>query len=176
MILAADVGGTKVNLGLFDSGSGKLRLIREGTRPSGEFARLQDLVGDFLSSGKQEKIERACFGIAGPVRNGVVQVTNLPWKIDAAEAAAELKLGAVTIINDLEANAYGLAQLNSSELHPLNKGEQDATGNAALISAGTGLGEAGLYWDGQSHRPFASEGVTRILHRSHHWMPNCLNT
>lgn len=158
MILAADIGGTKVNLGVFDSGDGHLKLVREGTHPSRAYARLQDLVKDFLAGGGQERIECACFGIAGPVRNGVVELTNLPWKIEAGELSDELKLRTVTLINDLEANAYGVAQLKPSDLHPLNTGDLNAWGNAALVSAGTGLGEAGLYWDGQMHHPFASEG------------------
>ena len=158
MILAADIGGTKVNLGLFEPGNGRLKLLQEGTRPSRGFPRLQDLIKDFLASVGQPKIERACFGIAGPVRNGVVQLTNLPWKVEAGELAEELKLGTCSLINDLEANGHGLAELPPTDLHSLNTGDANAGGNGAIISAGTGLGEAGLYWNGKTHWPFASEG------------------
>ena len=158
MILAGDIGGTKVNLGLFELKAGRLKLMREGTRPSRDYARLQDLVKEFLIAEGSPMIERAGFGVAGPVRHGQVQVTNLPWKVEAMELAQELKLGPVAMINDLEANGYGLAELPPEDLHTLNVGEHDAAGNAALISAGTGLGEAGLFWDGQQHRPFACEG------------------
>jgi len=158
MILAGDIGGTKVNLGLFEFADGKLTLIREGTRPSHNFARLQDLVKEFLAEVGSPVIERACFGVAGPVRHGVVQVTNLPWNVDGVELASELRIPQVAMINDLEANGYGLAELPPADLHSLNKGERDACGNGAIISAGTGLGEAGLFWDGQQFRPFACEG------------------
>jgi glucokinase len=158
MILAGDIGGTKVNLGLFEVADGALKLGREGTRPSHGYPRLQDLVKEFLVEVGNPKIECACFGVAGPVRKGIVQVTNLPWKVDAHEMSDELKLGPVTMINDLEANGYGLAELPPEDLHVLNEGEHDVTGNAAMISAGTGLGEAGLFWDGERLRPFACEG------------------
>lgn len=158
MILAADIGGTKVNLGIFDTQEGRLKLLTEGTRPSQKYARLQDIVQEFLASVNAPRIERACFGIAGPVQNGKAQLTNLPWKMDAAEMAEELRLGSVALINDLEANGYGLAELSAKDFHVLNQGDLDARGNAAIISAGTGLGEAGMFWDGQRHHPFACEG------------------
>ncbi len=158
MILAGDIGGTKVNLGLFEVNGRQLKLVREGTRPSKAYARLQDLVKEFLVEVKEPKIERACFGVAGPVRKGVVKATNLSWKVEAGEISEELNLGPVSMINDLEANGYGLAELPPEDLHTINKGEHDASGNAAMISAGTGLGEAGLFWDGKQFRPFACEG------------------
>ncbi len=158
MILAGDIGGTKVNLGLYEVNGRQLKLLREGTRPSKAYARLQDLVKEFLLEVGQPKIERACFGVAGPVRKGVVKATNLSWKVEAGEISEELKLGPVSMINDLEANGYGLAELPPEDLYTLNKGEHDASGNAAMISAGTGLGEAGLFWDGKQFRPFACEG------------------
>jgi glucokinase len=158
MILAADIGGTKVNLGIFELQDGRLKLVTEGSRPSRKYARLQELVKEFLEGAGAPKIERACFGIAGPVRNGQVQLTNLPWKVEAAELAEELKIGSVWLINDLEANGHGLAELTANDLHVLNQGDLDARGNAAIISAGTGLGEAGMFWDGQRHHTFACEG------------------
>lgn len=158
MILAGDIGGTKVNLGLFELPGGRLKLSREASFPSRRYATLQQLVAEFLSGAGNPVVERACFGIAGPVRNGRVQVTNLPWQVEAAELSAELKISAVFLVNDLEANAYGLAELPPSDFCVLNPGDQNATGNAAIISAGTGLGEAGLYWDGAKFNPFACEG------------------
>jgi glucokinase len=158
MILAGDIGGTKVNLGLFEVNGRQLKLTREASRPSKAYGRLQDLVKEFLVESGQPKIERACFGVAGPVRNGTVQVTNLPWKVQGNDIADELKLGPVSMINDLEANGYGLAELPERDLRTLNAGDPEASGNAAMISAGTGLGEAGLFWDGKQFRPFACEG------------------
>ncbi len=158
MILAGDIGGTKVNLGLFELRDRRLKLTREGTLPSHGYARFQDLVKEFLAETGPQAIECACFGVAGPIRKGEVQVTNLRWDFAAVELAGELNLGSVCIINDLEANGYGLAELPPEDLFTLNKGEPAAAGNAAIISAGTGLGEAGLFWDGHRHHPFACEG------------------
>src|SRR6185437_11919640 len=100
----------------------------------------------------------ACFGVAGPVKNGYVQASNLPWIIDASVVEREADIATVQLINDLEANAYGLGELEEADLETLTPGIHGSEGNAAVISAGTGLGEAGLFWDGASHRPFAAEG------------------
>jgi glucokinase len=158
MFLAGDIGGTKVNLGLFEVRDSRLKLANTGSFPSRKFARFQDLVKEFLAGVGPHIIERACFGVAGPVRNGQVQVTNLPWEVEPAELAEVMNLGSVSIINDLEANGYGLAELPPQDLLTLNEGESGSTGNAAIISAGSGSGEAGLYWDGTKHHPFACEG------------------
>ena len=102
-------------------------------------------------------MERACFGVAGPVRDGRCRITNLPWVIDAGHISRTLQIPSVSLLNDLEANAYGLKALKKEELFCLHAGKPQ-TGNQALIAAGTGLGEAGLFWDGKEHRPFACEG------------------
>ncbi|HET6374108.1 MAG TPA: glucokinase [Candidatus Polarisedimenticolia bacterium] len=154
MILAGDIGGTKTRLALFDSG---LSLIGEATFASREHSGLAEVLRAYLSAGGP-RIERACFGVAGPVRRGRASTTNLPWVVDAQELSRDLAIGSVSIINDLEANAYGIPALRPEESICLSSGAPDAEGNAALISAGTGLGEAGLYWDGARHRPFACEG------------------
>ena len=92
------------------------------------------------------------------MQHGRVNATNLPWQIDAARLAAELRVDRAILINDLEANAYGIALLGDSDLAVLQAGSADAEGNAAVISAGTGLGEAGMLWNGERYRPFACEG------------------
>lgn len=158
MILGGDIGGTKVNLGLFSFENQKLKLVLESSYPSKKAARLQDIVGEFLRANGSPRVERACFGIAGPVRNGVAQLTNLPWIVVATEMSSDLGIGPVALINDLEANAHGLVELGPEDLLVINPGEPGAMGNQAIISAGTGLGEAGLFWDGVRHRPFACEG------------------
>jgi glucokinase len=114
-------------------------------------------VRQFVSHHK-EPVDRACFGIAGPVKNGQVKTPNLAWVVEAKRLAGELSLPTVGLINDLEANAYGINELAPEDFVILNRGAPDAQGNAAVISAGTGLGEAGMYWDGTRHRPFAGEG------------------
>ncbi len=159
MFLAGDVGGTKTNLAVYAYEGDTDRLVAQkvAAYPSATHASLGEIVRVFLD-GKFE-INRACFGVAGPVKNGVVQVTNLPWVVDAAALQAELRFQQVSLLNDLEANAYGIYTLLPHELLPLNPhADPRQVGSRALIAAGTGLGEGGLLWDGVTHRPFASEG------------------
>jgi len=158
MFLAGDIGGTKTNLATYEYKDGQLCLCRTASFPSKSHCTLVEIVKEFLGD-QPHHIRHACFGVAGPVKDGVVQVTNLPWVVDAAEIQADLRLQRVSLLNDLEANAYGIQTLKPAELLSLNpKANPQQIGNRALISAGTGLGEAGLVWDGVSHRPFASEG------------------
>lgn len=161
MILAGDVGGTKTNLGFFEvEGQGRALRVKQvvgQTYHSREHASLDELALAFV----REHAVRptiACFGIAGPVQHGRSHTTNLPWIVDGAQLAGELSVGTALVINDLEANAYGVAELGPADFAVLNAGAADAEGNAAVIAAGTGLGEAGMYWDGETHIPFACEG------------------
>jgi glucokinase len=155
MILAGDIGGTKTILALFEEATAAP--VVEATCPSGEHAGLDEIVHQFVTE-QGQRVKHACFGIAGPVRDGRSEATNLPWVVDARHLAGALSLPAVTLINDLEATAYGLAALGDQDVVVLQPGAPGATGNRAVIAAGTGLGQAGLYWDGQRHRPFATEG------------------
>ncbi len=157
MILAGDVGGTSTRLGLFEAAGGRLRPVVEQTYHSRTYTGLEVIVRAFLAAGGPRPTH-ACFGIAGPVRQGVVRTPNLPWVVEAARLAADLGLAEVTLLNDLEANAYGVWELEPADFAVLNAGAPGATGNAAIIAAGTGLGEAGFYWDGRQHHPFACEG------------------
>ncbi len=127
------------------------------TYPSRGHTGLDEIVLTFLREAPGQS-RQACFGIAGPVREGRVEATNLPWVADARRLAGHLGLAEVLLINDLEANAWGLAALPDTDFAVLQPGRAAPTGNAAVISAGTGLGEAGLVWDGRRHRPIASEG------------------
>lgn len=157
MILAGDVGGTHTRLAVFDDKGGRLTPAAEATFPSREHGSLESVLRKF-SGAHPLPIDRACFGVAGPVRHGRCDATNLAWMVDSALIAKELGLKRVELINDLEANAWGLGVLDADDYAVLNAGAPDAEGNMAIISAGTGLGEAGLYWDGKAHRPFATEG------------------
>src|SRR5262249_4361300 len=125
---------------------------------SREHPSLEVIALDFLKDFASTPIARACFGVAGPVIDGRSTTTNLAWVVDSRDLARELRLPGVVLINDLEASAYGIPSLRPDEIAPLKPGAPGAAGNTALIAAGTGLGEAGLYWDGQEHRPFATEG------------------
>jgi glucokinase len=157
VILAGDIGGTKVNLAFFQIGERGLAYKVLGTYPSREHASLEEIVRAFLVT-HNLKVDYACFGIAGPVRRGHAQLTNLSWIVDAAELKRSLGLKQVWLVNDLEANAHGIAGLAPDDFVELNHGEEGAAGSLAIISAGTGLGEAGLFWDGHRHLVIPSEG------------------
>jgi glucokinase len=160
MILAGDVGGTSTRLGFFEVAGGRLRPVVEKVYPSRDHAGLEEIVRAFVAAegAKREAAAAAAFGIAGPVRQGVVRTPNLPWVVEAARIAADLGLAEVVLLNDLEANAYGVWELTPADFAVLNAGAPGVAGNAAIIAAGTGLGEAGFYWDGRQHHPFACEG------------------
>ncbi|MGE0684457.1 MAG: glucokinase [Candidatus Binatia bacterium] len=157
MILAGDIGGTNTRLAFFREEGNRLLSVHEETFPSRTHSGLAAIVQQFLLMHKFSPAI-ACFGVAGPVKNGRGETTNLPWIVDAKLLSDELHIPTVLIINDLEAAAYGVTILAPTEWAVLNTGAPDAVGNAAVIAAGTGLGEAGLYWNGQSYRPFATEG------------------
>jgi len=153
-ILAGDVGGTKTRLGLFSISKDKCHLFFEKTFPSKQYRGLEIMVKEFLGG---TRIASACFGVAGPVFNGRVRATNLPWVIDTKSLQKGLGLRKVGLINDLVANAYGISALDKKDFETLNIGKK-RKGNAALLSAGTGLGVAGLFWNGEDHLPSPSEG------------------
>lgn len=157
MILAGDIGGTNARLAAFETDGNRLQCVVEKVYASKDHNGLPEIVADFV---KTEGIpaQSACFGVAGPVRSGRSKISNLPWTIDSRELATQLRLRTVGLINDLEALAYGLDVLESKDLVTISEGSTDAEGNMAVVSAGSGLGEAGLYWDGFRHHPFATEG------------------
>jgi glucokinase len=156
VILAGDIGGTNTRIAIFDDAV-QLGTIAEERFPSGDYPSLDAVVQRFRQL-HDLPVAAACFGVAGPVKDGRCEATNLPWIVDAARLAAELGLPRVGLVNDLEANAYGLATLGPDDCLTIAAGEPGAEGNAGLEEAGTGLGEAGLFWDGRRFRPFACEG------------------
>jgi glucokinase len=156
MILAGDIGGTNARLAYFQPQNGHLELVSERIFPSRNYSGLGEIVSQFLKQSKTQP-EIACFGIAGPVRNGRVETSNLPWVIEQSKLAAQIQLPATLLINDLEASAWGIGGLGPKDLVPLNS-IVPSGGNQAVIAPGTGLGEAGLFWDGSQHHVFACEG------------------
>ncbi len=155
MILAGDVGGTKVDLALYDFIDGNLKYARDKQYPAKEYSGLEEIVKEFIVA---EKVTAACFGVPGPVREGRLRLTNLPWTLDSRELAVHLKIDYVFLINDLQANGYGIAELGADQIFTLSEGDARQIGNRALISAGTGLGEAFMIWDGRDYVPYPSEG------------------
>src|SRR5450432_724818 len=153
-ILAGDVGGTKTNMALYRVNADGVSMLREGRYASQEYTSLTDIITQFTGN---EWPNRICMAVAGPVTDGKVQLTNLSWQLDSKAMTIALKTP-VVFINDLEANAYGLAGLQSTDLAAIHTSNTKPAGNIAIVAPGTGLGEAGLYFDGKKYHPFATEG------------------
>jgi glucokinase len=157
MILAGDIGATRTRLAAFETEGNRLHSVVSKTYMSQEHAGLSEILSHFIRT-EGIPVHSACFGVAGPVRSGRSKISNLPWIIDSRELSEQLKVPSVALLNDLEAYAYGIDALESKDFVTLSEGSEDAEGNRAVISARTGLGVAGLYWDGFRHHPFACEG------------------
>ena len=158
MILAGDIGGTKTNLALFSRQDGGLKVQARQQFPSREFGSLEEVIGRFEAQNAVPEIEAACFGIAGPVIEGRCRTTNLPWEVSTSALQKLLGTKKVRLLNDLEATAYGMLYLDDDEFVNLNPQGRAASGNCAVIAAGTGLGEAMLFHDGERHHPGGCEG------------------
>lgn len=159
MIIAGDIGGTKTNVALFETDGQTLgKTVVQKSFPSGKYGSLESILEEFVAEHRPDSVEYACFGVAGPVSGGQIKTPNLPWIVSDQKLAETLKVGRVGLINDLEATAYGIEGLQAAQLHTLNEGAGGREGHRALIAAGTGLGMAGLFWDGRRYRPIASEG------------------
>jgi glucokinase len=186
MILAGDIGGTKTNLALFDWTNERVEPTHARSFHSGDYKSLEEIIQEFLTPPKPTEAEdadgtgeaepnggkslntpleepvrlaAACFGIAGPVIDNHSHTTNLPWIVDGAAIAKQFDIPKVRLLNDLEATAYGILLLRPEEVHVLNAGTPPKKKQAlALIAAGTGLGEAILFWDGRRYLPMPSEG------------------
>jgi glucokinase len=156
-VLTGDIGGTNARLAVYDVELTRYETLASETFPSRDYDALEQIVAEFMKDHGIE-CQRACFGVPGPVKDGRVQTTNLPWLIETSKLAGAAGVEALAVINDLKAQAYGIAALGPEDYEVLNPGGETPSGNAALIAAGTGLGQAGLYWDGQAYHPFATEG------------------
>jgi len=160
-ILVGDIGGTKTGLALAELAGDRASLEAERRYPSGDFDSLEAIVRrylDELGHAQEPPYALGAFAIAGPVEGRRSKTTNLPWDVEADRLEQVLGLGRVGLLNDLEAVAWGIGALAPADLLELHPGEPGAQGNACVVAAGTGLGEAGLYWDGTRHHPFATEG------------------
>jgi glucokinase len=157
MILAADIGGTSARIALFEAAAGGLAPVVARDYRSADYAGLEGILEDFRRE-HRHSISSACFAVPGPVVAARATTTHRGWRIDADALATLLGVPRVHLLNDLEAIGHGLPRLAPGDLVTLNAGAPAATGNRAVIAAGTGLGEAGCWWDGKAHHPFASEG------------------
>ncbi len=156
MILAGDIGGTKTILALYEKDGNALHLVKEEEYPSSSEESLESLLEKFLP---HPSVESACFGVAGPILEGEVSVTNLPWKISEGSLKKTLQTNRVKLLNDLEATALGMLHLKEDDFETLQQGNaKGQKGTIAVIAPGTGLGEGILFWDGTKYHPIASEG------------------
>jgi len=156
IILAGDIGGTKANMMLSRFAEGKLETIKETRYVSKDYSSFNDILNNFLEG--QTYPDNICLSVAGPIVDGKVKFTNLDWEVDDDVISKHVGGSPVAILNDLEATAFGLAGLKESDLSILIRGCNDTPGNIAILAAGTGLGEAGLFFDGDHYHPFATEG------------------
>lgn len=157
MLLAGDIGGTKTDLAIFSEEAGPHSPLAEGEVHSADYPSLQAIVTEFLSKAKVS-VDRACFDVAGPVLEGHVKTTNLPWSMDEISLAKELNLKSVHLMNDLEAMAWAIPVLRPSDVRTLNAGVPSPGGTIAVVAPGTGLGESFLTWDGSKYIAHSSEG------------------
>ena len=157
LLLAGDIGGTKTELAVYSADGGPRKPLAQAEFHSKNYPSLEALVQEFLAKIDQ-RVDRACFGVAGPVIAGHAKITNLPWEIDETTSRQQLGLRSVRLLNDLEAIARAVPILTSDDVHTLNPGEPTPGGTIAVIAPGTGLGEAFLTWDGAGYRAHASEG------------------
>jgi glucokinase len=177
MYLAGDLGGTKTLLAEFEPAGDSLREVRQRQFPSRSYPAFDMILTEFLAERTGPPLRSACFGVAGAVVGGRSQATNLPWALDEPSLARVIGVSRVKLLNDLEATAYGMLALPASSLSVLNASTSSGpgrSGNVGVIAAGTGLGEAMLYWDGERHHPVASEGghadfAPRNLHEVELW-------
>ncbi len=157
-ILAADVGGTKTNIAQFVSQNGKMVLQLEETYTTNHHNSLTEIILDFIKKNNFEKPDRISIGAAGPVVNGICHTTNIKFKIDVTELSRDLQINKVYLINDLEATAFGMTEVDDEFMVTMRNGNPSIGGHIAILAPGTGLGEACLFWDGKYLRPMPSEG------------------
>lgn len=156
-VLAGDIGGTNARLALCDVTDSGVKVLEKQAYDSGKYESLEAILSDYIAN-QGVKIEAISLGIPCPLKEGQCETTNLPWHINVntlTQAAGGIP---TSLLNDLEALAWGIGALQEDQLHTLIEGEGPVIGNAVVIAAGTGLGQAGLFWDGHQHHPFSTEG------------------
>lgn len=157
-VLAGDVGGTNTRLALCEVNEGKVLRLVHTIEPSAKHDSLGEIIQEFASAHGADDVRAVCIGLPGPVRGRRAQLTNLPWVVDADALERDLGLPSITLLNDLEANAHGLSTLSDADFMVLREGSPLQGGNAGLVSAGTGLGEAGMHFVRGELYPFPTEG------------------
>lgn len=157
LLLAGDIGGTKTALALYDPEQGPHEPLRQRAFPSQRYGSLAEIVGVFLGD-DADAVAQFTVGVAGPVHEGRVEITNLPWVIEHDVLQAAIGGIPTHILNDLEVIAHSIGALDAGDLHTLSRGDPEPEANLAVVAPGTGLGEAFLTYDGGRYWPQASEG------------------
>src|SRR5215475_10359307 len=157
MLLAGDIGGTKTDLAIFSNEAGPHEPLVQAEVHSADYPSLQAMAQEFLTKANIP-VDRACFDVAGPVIDGRVKITNLPWVMDEVSLAKDLNLRSVRLMNDLEAVARAIPILRPGDVKTLNVGQPIPRGAIGVVAPGTGLGESFLTWDGSRYVPHSSEG------------------
>ncbi len=157
LILAGDIGGTKSLLGLFEIQGSAVKPIKKMRFLNKDFGGIEPLLAMFLKKSGGASISRAVMAVACPVEDKRGSLTNAGWEVDAGLIEKTLGIKKVSLINDLVAVGHSIPRLGKKDIVVLQEGIQKE-GNGAVIAAGTGLGEAILFWDGKKHTPFATEG------------------
>ena len=157
MLIAGDIGGTKTDLAIYSIEAGPHAPLAQAQFHSANYPSLQAMVSEFLAQAKQP-VEYGSFDVAGPVIDGHVKTTNLPWVMDEFSLAKDLNLKSAHLMNDLEAVARAVPVLRALDLVTLNEGQPVLKGTIAVIAPGTGLGESFLTWDGSQYVAHSSEG------------------
>lgn len=157
MLLAGDVGGTKTDLAIIDPEKGPRRPLVEAEFSSADYPSLEALVQDFLAQ-VSSAVTVASFGVAGPVLEDEVDITNLPWVISTQSMCEALGFETVYLLNDVACHAYAVPYLSEDDVFTLAEGDPIEHGAIAVVAPGTGLGESYLTWDGHGYRAHAAEG------------------
>lgn len=162
-VLVGDVGGTNARFAVAETTPNGLALFHEASLESADYPSLEAAIAAYLELCPAARhSEVGSFGVAGPVRGDRSEITNLGWEVEGGVVARVVGLAEVILLNDLEAAAWGLAHVGSAGIHTFWAGSGEKSGrpggHRAILAAGTGLGQALLYWDGERHRPWATEG------------------
>ncbi|MEW8014890.1 MAG: glucokinase [Candidatus Sedimenticola endophacoides] len=157
-MIAGDIGGTHARLAVCEVIHSAPRIIHKKVYPSRISSSLEEILLDYVREIGPEQVSAIALGLPCPLVEQRCRATNLPWIVSAETISRALNATPCVLINDLEALAWSIPLLDQQSLLTLHPGSGQAVGNAMVIAAGTGLGQAGLFWDGTDYRPFATEG------------------
>jgi glucokinase len=157
MFLGGDLGGTKTLLALAErEAAGGIRIVRQQRFASADYPTFDALLDEFLAD--RPSIDAACFGVAGPTDGRNAKLTYLPWSLAASELGRRFAIPRVTLANDFAAAAHGLTLVEAERILTLHAGQPIEHAPRVILGAGTGLGVAGLVWQGDGYRVIAGEG------------------